>query len=285
MMRPSPLPLSVQRAASENTLVMGVVNVTADSFSDGGNFLATDAAIAHGKTLFAEGAAIVDVGGEATGPGTERTPLAVERERVIPVVKALTSCGIPVSVDTMRAKIAAEAIAAGALIINDVSGGRADRGMAAVIAESGVVYVAMHWRGLASQFANSATYNDIVCDVRTEIAQSLAVLDAAGVGEEQIVVDPGLGFSKDCEHNWPLLARIKEWSAGFPVLIGASRKRFVGAVLATAGVSPPPAQRDGATAAISALCAREHVWCVRVHDVASSVDAVRVGAAWREEAK
>jgi dihydropteroate synthase len=282
MLHPAPLPDAL--TALDRTLVMGVVNVTPDSFSDGGMWFTADAAVAHGLELLARGADILDVGGESTRPGAARVPVDEERRRVLPVVRALAAAGAVVSVDTTRPEVAAEAVGAGALIVNDVSGGLADAGMRRVVAETGVVYVAMHWRGPSDVMDALAVYDDVVRDVRDELARRLDELVAAGVRAEQVVLDPGLGFAKPGRDNWPLLARIDVLQAlGRPVLVGASRKRFLGHLLAGAdGVPAVPPARDLATAAVSALCAAARVWCVRVHDVPGSVDAVRVGAAWAD---
>jgi len=261
---------------------MGVVNVTPDSFSDGGRWFDPDAAVAHGMAMLADGADLVDVGGESTRPGAARVPVEEERRRVLPVVRELAAAGAVVSVDTTRAAIAAEAVAVGAQVINDVSGGLADAAMRAVVAETGVVYVAMHWRGHADVMDTLAVYDDVVTDVRDELRLRVDELLGAGVRPEQLVLDPGLGFAKPGRDNWPLLAHLDVLAAlGYPVLVGASRKRFLGHLLAGADGAPvPPEARDAATAAVSALCAASRVWCVRVHDVPGSVDAVRVGAAW-----
>lgn len=280
MLHPAPLPPEL--TALDRTLVMGVVNVTPDSFSDGGRWFEPERAVAHGLAMLAQGADLVDVGGESTRPGAARVPVDEERRRVLPVVRELAQAGAIVSVDTTRPAVAVEAVAAGALIVNDVSGGLADAGMRAVVAETGVVYVAMHWRGHADVMDTLAVYDDVVTDVRDELARRVDDLVAAGVRPEQVVLDPGLGFAKPGRDNWPLLARLDVLTAlGHPVLVGASRKRFLGHLLAGPdGVPVPPEARDGATAAVSALCAAARVWCVRVHDVPGSVDAVRVGAAW-----
>ncbi|BDZ42602.1 dihydropteroate synthase [Paraoerskovia sediminicola] len=265
---------------------MGVVNVTPDSFSDGGRWFEPSAAVAHGRLLAAQGADILDVGGESTRPGAGRVPVDVEADRVLPVVTALAAEGHVVSVDTTRAEIAEAAVGAGAAIVNDVSGGLADEAMYGVVARLGVVYVAMHWRGHSDVMDSLEDYGDVVLDVRDELAQRMAALRAAGVADEQIVLDPGLGFAKSGDANWPLLARLDELTAlGRPVLVGASRKRFLGRLLAgPEGAPVPPLARDGATAAISALAAAAGAWCVRVHDVPGSVDAVRVAAAWKRAA-
>ncbi|WP_448062711.1 dihydropteroate synthase [Cellulomonas hominis] len=263
---------------------MGVVNVTPDSFSDGGRWFSPEAAVAHGLELLRDGADLLDVGGESTRPGARRVPVAEELARVLPVVAALTAHGAAVSIDTTRAVVAQAAVEAGAVVVNDVSGGLADDEMYPVVARSGVVYVAMHWRGHADVMDELDRYDDVVTDVRRELAERVVGLRAAGVHDEQVVLDPGLGFAKPGASNWPLLARLPELVAdGFPVLVGASRKRFLGHLLAAPDGTPaPPLERDGATAAISALAAAGGAWCVRVHEVRGSADAVRVAAAWAD---
>nr|WP_158374919.1 dihydropteroate synthase [Cellulosimicrobium cellulans] len=265
---------------------MGVVNVTPDSFSDGGRWFAPDAAVAHGLGLLADGADLLDVGGESTRPGAERVPVAEELDRVLPVIRELASRGAAVSVDTTRAEVAEAAVAAGAVVVNDVSGGLADPAIREVVARTGVVYVAMHWRGHADVMDSLAQYDDVVTDVRRELADRVAELRAAGVADHQVVLDPGLGFAKPGSANWPLLARLPELVAdGFPVLVGASRKRFLGHLLAGEdGVPVGPEQRDAATAAVSALAAAAGAWCVRVHEARGTADAVRVAARWRAAA-
>ena len=265
------------------TVVMGVLNVTPDSFSDGGEFLARDAAVARGRELSAAGADLVDVGGESTRPGAQRVPVGEELRRVVPVVETLAGDGVPVSIDTMRAAVATAAVAAGAVLVNDVSGGLADPEMLSTVAGLGTSYVAMHWRGHAERMQQLATYRDVVAEVRDELAARLDAAAAAGLPAERVVLDPGLGFAKEGDHDWALLARLDVLATlGRPLLVGASRKRFLGRLLAAAGGEPPPAvERDRATAAVSALCAAAGVWCVRVHEPAPSRDAVLVGAAWR----
>lgn len=277
-----PAPLPPRLTALDRTLVMGVVNVTPDSFSDGGRWFDPDAAVAHGLELLAQGADLLDVGGESTRPGAARVPVEEELRRVVPVVRTLAAEGAVVSVDTTRPEVAADAVEAGAVVVNDVSGGLADAAMRSVVAESGVVYVAMHWRGHADVMDSLAVYEDVVTDVRDELARRVEELVAAGVRPEQVVLDPGLGFAKPGSDNWPLLAHLDVLAAlGRPLLVGASRKRFLGHLLAGPdGVPVPPQERDRATAAVSALCAASRVWCVRVHDVPGSADAVRVGNAW-----
>ncbi|MDO8106587.1 dihydropteroate synthase [Isoptericola sp. b441] len=276
-----PAPLRADLAALDRTLVMGVVNVTPDSFSDGGRWFEPDAAVAHGLELLAQGADLVDVGGESTRPGAVRVDPATERARVLPVVSALAKAGALVSVDTTRAAVAADAIEAGAALVNDVSGGLADSGMLPLVADAGVVYVAMHWRGHSDVMDGLAQYDDVVADVCDELSARLDAAVAAGVDPGQVVLDPGLGFAKTGSDNWPLLARLDRLTAlGRPVLVGASRKRFLGHLLAGPDGPAPPEARDRATAAVSALAAAAGAWCVRVHEVAGSADAVRVAAAW-----
>ena len=262
-------------------LVMGVVNVTPDSFSDGGRWLEPASAVAHGLDLVAAGSDVVDVGGESTRPGAARIDLAEELRRVLPVVSGLAAGGAVVSIDTMRAEVAEAALDAGALVVNDVSGGQADPAMSPLVAERRVPYVAMHWRGHSDVMASRADYGDVVADVAAELLLRRDALVAAGVSADQLVLDPGLGFAKTAEHNWTLLARLAELVAlGLPVLVGASRKRFLGTLLAGPdGVPVPVEQRDAATTATSVLAAAAGAWCVRVHDVRPSADAVRVVAA------
>jgi dihydropteroate synthase len=271
---------------ADRCLVMGVVNVTPDSFSDGGQWYGADAAIAHGLDLVAQGADIVDVGGESTRPGAQRISAAEELRRVGPVVTGLVQAGVPVSIDTMRAEVAEFALAAGARLVNDVSGGLADPAMPALVAAAGVSYVVVHWRGHSRQMYTRAVYADVVAEVRDELAQRVDAVIAAGVDPGHIVLDPGLGFGKRPEHNWPLLAGLADVArlAGgtFPVLVGASRKRFLGNLLAGPDGTPRPFEAcDGATVAITALAAAAGAWCVRVHQVPLNADAVRVAAAWR----
>jgi dihydropteroate synthase len=260
---------------------MGILNVTPDSFSDGGRYDTRDAAVAHAVGMAAAGADYVDVGGESTRPGADRVDAAEELRRVLPVVAELASAGVPVSIDTTRPRVAAAALAAGAVMVNDVSGGLADPGMARVVAETGAPWVLMHRRGDSRDMYAQATYGDVVSDVRRELCERVDAALAAGVAAEQLVVDPGLGFAKQPEHDLALLAALDRIvDLGFPVLVGASRKRFLGAVLATSDGRPrPPDGRDSATLATSVLAARAGAWGVRVHDVTATVDAVRVVAA------
>jgi dihydropteroate synthase len=259
-------------------VVMGVLNVTPDSFSDGGRYIDRRDAVAHGVEMFKRGADVIDVGGESTRPGAERVEAAEEIARIAPVIRALVDEGVPVSVDTMWAGVASAALEAGASIVNDVSGGLADPEMAAVVAAAGVPYVVMHWRGHSTEMDALATYDDVVTDVRGELLERVEAALAAGVAESSIVLDPGLGFAKLGDHNWELLQRLDELvELGFPVLVGASRKRFLGTLLG----GRPPDGREDATAAVSALAAFNGAWGVRVHDVDRTLDAVAVAGAWR----
>jgi dihydropteroate synthase len=268
-------------------LVMGVVNVTPDSFSDGGEWLGAEAAIAHGLDLAAQGADIVDVGGESTRPGAQRIPAGEEVRRVLPVITELARAGVPVSVDTMRAAVAELALEAGARLVNDVSGGLADPHMPRLVAKAAVPYVVMHWRGHSHDMNSRAIYGDVVAEVRDELRRRVDAVVAEGVDPSMIILDPGLGFSKLSEHNWQVLAALPGIAAlgrpgGFPVLVGASRKRFLGRLL----TGPDGAPRsftgsDDATVATTALAAAAGAWCVRVHKVPANADAVRVAAAWQ----
>jgi dihydropteroate synthase len=263
--------------------VMGVVNVTDDSFSDGGLFLKREHAVAHGLALAADGAAIIDVGGASTRPGATRIDPAVETARIVPVVNELAAEGITVSIDTMHAEVAGAALEHGARIVNDVSGGRADPEMAALIAQAGVPWVLMHWRSVTAAHPHQVPdYRDVVADVKAELLASVDAAVSAGVTPEQVIIDPGLGFAKTAQHNWALLHELPQFVAiGFPVLIGASRKRFLGALLADERGEPrAPAGRETATAVISALAALHGAWGVRVHDVRATVDALKVVDAW-----
>jgi dihydropteroate synthase len=260
---------------------MGVLNVTDDSFSDGGRYLDADSAVAHGLAMATEGAGIIDVGGESTRPGATRIGSRVEVSRVVPVVKELAAQGITVSIDTMHADVARAALQSGARIVNDVSGGRADPAMAPLLAEAGVPWVLMHWRSVSSDRPHQAPhYHDVVAEVRSELLASVDAAVAAGVDPAKLVIDPGLGFAKTGQHNWALPQLV---ATGLPVLLGASRKRFLGTLLAGHDGSPrPPDGRETATAVISALAALYGAWGVRVHDVRASVDALKVVAAWTQ---
>jgi dihydropteroate synthase len=263
--------------------VIGVVNVTDDSFSDGGRFLDADRAVEQGLALAAEGASIVDVGGESTRPGAVRVDPRVETARVVPVVKELASQGITVSVDTMHAGVARAALENGAAMVNDVSGGRADEAMAELLVEAGVPWVLMHWRSVAGDRPHQVPpYRDVVAEVRAELLACVDDAVAAGVDPAKLIIDPGLGFAKSGQDNWALLHALPELvDTGIPVLVGASRKRFLGSLLAgPGGAVRPPDGRETATAVVSALAAVHGAWGVRVHDVRASADAVKVVEAW-----
>jgi dihydropteroate synthase len=271
----------------DRCVVMGVLNVTPDSFSDGGRWADLDAAVAHGLDLAQEGADLVDVGGESTRPGAERVAPEEETRRVVPAIRALSAGGVAVSVDTTRAVVAEAALDAGARIVNDVSGGLADPAMAKVVATAGVPWVLMHWRGHSRDMQALARYGDVVADVRRELSRQADVAVAAGVDPANIVLDPGLGFAKTAEHNWALLARLDELSAlGFPVLVGASRKAFLGRLLAGPDGTPAPVEaRENATVATSVLAAVMGAWGVRVHEVTPTLDALKVVSAWSRAAE
>ena len=262
---------------------MGVVNVTPDSFSDGGRWLDPETAIHHGMSLVAAGADLVDVGGESTRPGAIRIDTAEELRRVIPVVRGLAAENIAVSVDTMRAEVAEQALAAGASLINDVSGGRADPRMIGVAVEASSPIVLMHWRGHSDGMQKLTSYDDVVRDVVGELTAQVDLALAAGVPEARIVIDPGLGFSKTADQNWVILAHLDAFTAlGFPLLVAASRKRFLGELLAAPdGELRPTDEREAATVAVSTMAAAAGAWAVRVHESRASADAVRVVARMR----
>ncbi|MEV0267590.1 MAG: dihydropteroate synthase [Hamadaea sp.] len=259
---------------------MGVLNVTPDSFSDGGRYENFDAAVDHGSSLVGDGAQIIDVGGESTRPGAARIDAETEIGRVVPVIRALSAQNVPTSIDTTRAAVAAAALAAGASVVNDVSGGLADPAMAKVIADAGCPYVIMHWRGHSERMQDLAVYTDVVAEVRAELRERVDEAVAAGVRPEQIILDPGLGFAKRPAHNWALTRNLPALlDLGFPVLFGASRKSYLGALLAGPdGVPRPTGDREAATLATSVLAVAAGVWGVRVHDVRATVDALAV---WR----
>jgi dihydropteroate synthase len=270
-------------ARGGRTLVMGVVNVTPDSFSDGGRWFDADAAIAHGLELVADGADLLDVGGESTRPGAARVEPGEELRRVVPVIRELAGRGIRVSVDTMRAATALAAVEAGAEIINDVSAGLADAAMGRIAAETGVHYVAMHWRGHSDRMDSLAEYTDVATEVRDELATRIDSLVAAGVDPGRLILDPGLGFAKRGEQNWELLGRLDVLAGlGLPLLIGASRKRFLGAMLPD---DAPVEERDLPSAVVSVLSAQAGAWGVRVHDVRSTRRALDVLGAWQSGAR
>jgi dihydropteroate synthase len=266
---------------SDRIVVMGVLNVTPDSFSDGGRYTSVDDAVAHAGQMRAEGADLIDVGGESTRPGAQRVDAAEETRRVLPVIKALTAQGVPVSVDTYRASVAAAAVDAGASVVNDVSGGLGDPDMARVVRDAACPWILMHWRGHSASMQQLAHYDDVVADVRTELSARVDEALAAGVDRAQLVLDPGLGFAKTAAHNWALLASLESLVAlGFPVLVASSRKSFLGKLLAgTDGVPRPVGDREDATTALTAYAALRGVWGVRVHEVRPSVDAALAMAA------
>jgi len=270
---------------------MGVVNVTPDSFSDGGEWFGTDVAIARGRQLAAQGADIVDVGGESTRPGAQRISAAEELRRVVPVIAGLTAHEVPVSVDTMRAEVAEAALDVGARLVNDVSGGLADPEMPRLVGRVGVPYVVMHWRGHSHRMEERAVYADVVAEVCEELRRRVEAVVAEGVDPALIVIDPGLGFAKHPEHNWALLTNLARVSRlggtgpAFPVLVGASRKRFLGRLLAAPDGTPRPfAGSDDATVAVTALAAAAGAWCARVHEVPAAAARARVAEAWRAAA-
>lgn len=264
--------------APGRTMVMGVVNVTPDSFSDGGEWLDPDDAITHGLELLAEGADLVDVGGESTRPGAERPPQEVELARVIPVIEALARAGGIVSVDTMRPEVAEQAVRAGARLVNDVSGGRAEPAMLPTIARLAVPYVCMHWRGHSADMQSKASYVDLAAEVVAELGDQVEAALAAGIRRDRLILDPGFGFAKTGQHNWELLNRLDSLDAlGYPILYGLSRKAFLGALLAGNDGRPRPVrERDDASLALTTLLAWRRVWAVRMHRVRPSVDAVAV---------
>jgi dihydropteroate synthase len=266
-------------------LVMGVVNVTPDSFSDGGRFDTTETAIAHGRLLHDQGADLLDIGGESTRPGATRPLVAEEMDRVVPVIRALAGEGIAVSVDTMRHEVAEAALEAGAVLVNDVSGGLADPQVLPVVASHGAAYVAMHWRAHSAVMQQLASYDDVLVEVRDELAQRLEAATAAGIDPARLVVDPGLGFAKTADHNWELLRRLPELEAlGVPILVGSSRKSFLGSLLAGPDGTPRPVtDREAANVALTTIAATQGVWAVRVHEVPGSLDAIRVVTRWRQE--
>jgi dihydropteroate synthase len=280
---------------ADRCLVMGVVNVTPDSFSDGGRWFGATAAIEHGLELIAQGADIIDVGGESTRPGAQRVPADEELRRVRPVITELVRAGAVVSIDTMRAAVAEWATDAGVSLVNDVSGGLADPYMPRLVAKAGVPYVVVHWRGHSHDMQQRAVYADVAREVHDELTRRVEAAIAEGIDPGKIVLDLGLGFSKQPgwrgpeAHNWDLLTRLREIARiggrEFPVLVGASRKRFLGRLLAGPDGTPRPfADTEAATVAVTALAAAAGAWCVRVHQVPANVDAVRVAAAWRSAA-
>lgn len=269
---------------NENRIVVvGVLNVTPDSFSDGGRYTSLDDALAHAREMRDEGADLIDVGGESTRPGARRVDADEEARRVVPVVKALAAEGIPLSVDTYRASVAATALDAGAIVVNDVSGGLGDPDMARVVRDTGCPWILMHWRGHSESMQQLAHYDDVVADVQRELSARVDAAVAAGVDPSALVLDPGLGFAKTAAHNWALLAALDSFGTfGLPILLASSRKSFLGALLAAPDGSPRAVdQREDATTALTAYSALHGVWGVRVHNVRPSVDAALAVAAIR----
>ena len=281
---PVPAGLPQSLASAGRTVVMAVLNVTPDSFSDGGRFLDADQAIERAMHQVRLGADLIDVGGESTRPGADRISAATELSRVLPVVESLADNGVPVSIDTMRAEVARAAVAAGAVLVNDVSGGLADDSLLPFVAEAGIPVVLMHWRGHSDRMHLQAQYpTGVVREVVHELESRLAAAIDVGVRPDRVVLDPGLGFAKEAEHNWALLHSLESVvGLGQPVLVGASRKRFLGELLGDKDGPRPLDERDDATLAVTALSAAAGAWCVRVHDARGNVDAVRVAQAWKE---
>ena len=275
MLHPSGLPENLRKL--DRTLVMGVLNVTPDSFSDGGRFNDPTIATNHALQMIRDGADIIDIGGESTRPGSERISVQEELDRVLPVISALASSGAAISIDTMRAEVARAAVAAGACMVNDVSGGKSDPEMLGFVATLNTPYVLMHWRGPSNIMNTLTDYNDVVADVTAEISQQVDVAVTAGIARERIAVDPGIGFAKTVDQNWPILKHLDVLEGlGLPILMGASRKKFLGELLAKDGVARDSDERESATTAISTLMAVRGLWAVRVHDVKATSDAVAV---------
>lgn len=275
MLHPSGLPEHLSKL--DRTLVMGVLNVTPDSFSDGGRFNDPTIATNHALQMIQDGADIIDIGGESTRPGSDRISVQEELDRVLPVISALAGSGAAISIDTMRVEVAQAAINAGACMVNDVSGGKADPEMLPYIATLNTPYILMHWRGPSNIMNTLTDYDDVVADVTTEISQQVDAAVAAGVSRDRIAIDPGIGFAKTVEQNWPILKHLEVLEGlGLPILMGASRKKFLGELLAKDGVARETEERESATTAISTLMAARGLWAVRVHDVKSSSDAIAV---------
>ena len=275
MLHPSGLPENLRKL--DRTLVMGVLNVTPDSFSDGGRFYDATIATNHALQMIQDGADIIDIGGESTRPGSDRISVQEELDRVIPVISSLAHSGAAISIDTMRAEVARAAITAGACMINDVSGGKSDPEMLGYVAVLKVPYILMHWRGPSNIMNTLTDYNDVVADVTSEISKQVDAAISAGISRERIAIDPGIGFAKTVDQNWPILKHLNVLEElGLPILMGASRKKFLGELLAKDGVPRDSDERESATTAISTLMAARGVWAVRVHDVKSTSDAVAV---------
>jgi dihydropteroate synthase len=275
MLHPSGLPQNLRNL--DRTLVMGVLNVTPDSFSDGGRFIDAKIATSHALQMNKDGADIIDIGGESTRPGSDRISAQEELDRVLPVISALVDSGVAISIDTMRAEVAQEAIEAGACMVNDVSGGKSDPTILDYVASLNSPYILMHWRGPSNIMNTLTDYADVVADVTAEIGKQVDVAVAAGIARERIVIDPGIGFAKTVDQNWPILKHLDVLEGlGLPILMGASRKKFLGELLAVDGVARDSDERESATTAISTLMAARGLWAVRVHDVKSSSDAIAV---------
>ncbi|MHA7240699.1 dihydropteroate synthase [Arthrobacter sp. TMS1-12-1] len=280
VIRPVRVPRTVHDLPTDRAVVLGILNVTPDSFSDGGLYSSTDDAIGHGLRMHYGGADIIDVGGESTRPNAREVPVEEELKRVLPVVAALVKAGALVSIDTMHAETARQALDAGAAIVNDISGARFEDAMPALVAERGVPYILTHRRGTAATMGGLAEYDDVVADVVRELTGLRDRFVAAGVDAGRIILDPGLGFAKTDEHNWAILRNLDAFtSLGHRVLVGASRKRFLGTLLTSAGKTAAPAERDHASLAVATLAAAAGAWGVRVHDPAATLDAVKVAAA------
>jgi dihydropteroate synthase len=274
----APAGLPAALAGLRRPLVVGVLNVTPDSFSDGGRWLDPGRAIERGLRLVADGADLIDVGGESTRPGAGRVDADEECRRVFPVVTGLAREGVPVSIDTTRSAVATVAVQGGAVVVNDISGGGQDPAMLPAVARLGVPYVLTHWRAPPDRMAEHARYHDPAAEVAAEVEARLEAAVAAGVDREAIAVDPGIGFAKESEHNWAVLAGIDRLaSLGRPILVGVSRKRFLGSLLAGPDGTPRPvAERDVASAALAALLTVRGVWAIRAHDARATRDAVEV---------
>ena len=275
MLHPSGLPENLRNF--DRTLVMGVLNVTPDSFSDGGRFDDTEIAISHALQMIEDGADIIDIGGESTRPGSDRISVQEELDRVLPVIAGLVNSGVAISIDTMRAEVARAAVGAGAVMVNDVSGGKSDPEMLSYVSTLTVPYILMHWRGPSNIMNTLTDYNDVVADVTSEISKQVDVAVAAGIARERIAIDPGIGFAKTVDQNWPILKHLEVLEGlGLPILMGASRKKFLGELLAKDGVARDSDERESATTAISTLMAARGLWAVRVHDVKPTRDAIAV---------
>ena len=275
MLQPSGLPDNLRNL--DRTLVMGVLNVTPDSFSDGGRFNDPEVATNHALQMIKDGADIIDIGGESTRPGSERISVQAELDRVLPVISALVDSGVAISIDTMRAEVAQAAVAAGACMVNDVSGGKSDPEILEYVASLNTPYILMHWRGPSNIMNTLTDYQNVVADVTNEISKQVDVAVAAGIARERIAIDPGIGFAKTVDQNWPILKHLDVLEElGLPILMGASRKKFLGELLIKDGVPRNSDERESATTAISTLMAARGLWAVRVHDVKSSSDAIAV---------